>query len=104
MVFLSVESSRIYGEAPQTLNSYFIQQSRWSQGSIGIFFQVIKLLFTRKNVDDLFIYDLKDGKLTGPLIHGEFYAIGDVYMNEDLPAILERLEDYGYVTEQGSVR
>ena len=36
------------GEAPQTLNSYFIQQSRWSQGSLGIFFKVIKLLFKRK--------------------------------------------------------
>ncbi len=36
------------GEAPQTLNSYFIQQSRWAQGSLGIFFKVIKLLFKRR--------------------------------------------------------
>ncbi len=37
------------GEAPETLNSYFIQQSRWSQGSMAIFFRVLKLLFRRKN-------------------------------------------------------
>ena len=43
------------------------------------------------NVDDLFIYDLKYGKLNGQLINGEFYAIDGEYMDEDLPGILERL-------------
>ncbi len=38
------------GEAPQTLNSYFIQQSRWAQGSMGIFFKTVKLLFKRNGL------------------------------------------------------
>ncbi len=61
-----------YGEAPQTLNSYFIQQSRWSQGSIGIFFQVIKLLFTRKK--------LTLGQKTGYFVSTSWYFVGVVNM------------------------
>jgi circadian clock protein KaiC len=55
------------------------------------------------NVDDLFIYDLKYGKLNSQLINGEFYAIGDEYMNDNLSSIMERLQDYGYLNDNGSL-
>jgi len=59
-----------HGEAPQTLNSYFIQQSRWSQGSIGIFFQVLKMLFKRKK--------LTLGQKAGYLVSTSWYFVGIV--------------------------
>jgi cellulose synthase (UDP-forming) len=58
------------GEAPQTLNSYFIQQSRWSQGSIGIFFKVLKMLFRRKK--------LTIGQKTGYFVTTSWYFVGIV--------------------------
>lgn len=55
------------------------------------------------NVDDLFIYDLKYGKFNCQLVNGEFYTMDDEYMNEDLCSITDRLEDYGYLIDKGSL-
>ncbi|KPV46929.1 hypothetical protein SE19_03305 [Acidiplasma aeolicum] len=58
------------GEAPETLNSYFIQQSRWSQGSMAIFFRVLKLLFRRKK--------LTIRQKIGYLVTTSWYFVGTV--------------------------
>ncbi len=74
MGYKSIYYSRplVSGEAPETLNSYFIQQSRWSQGSMGVFFEILGILFKR--------HKLKFRQKIGYFVTTSWYFIGLVNM------------------------
>ena len=49
-------------------------------------------------IEDIFLYDLKYGKLKDKMIDGILYSMEETYMGEDMDDIIARLKDSGHIS------